>query len=57
MAADLKPCPFCGSTAVELHNLVDPDDYFVACEECGVQQIANNTEGEAVRKWNTRVAA
>ena len=57
MNYDLKPCPFCGSTTLELGNLVDEDDWFVNCEDCGVQQLANHTKQEAARLWNTRVSS
>jgi Lar family restriction alleviation protein len=56
MSEDLKPCPFCGSNALELQNLVGDDDFFVSCEDCGIQQIANHTSDEAVQKWNRRAA-
>ena len=49
-----KPCPFCGSEDLELDNLVDADDFYVSCRKCQVQQIANYTKEEAVRRWNTR---
>ena len=52
---DLLPCPFCGSEDSEFGNLVDEDDYFVSCNGCQIQQIANHTPEEAVSKWNTRV--
>lgn len=51
----LLPCPFCGSENLELLNLVDQDDYFVACVGCRVQQIANYTRAEAIRRWNRRI--
>lgn len=57
LSEDLKPCPFCGSTTLELGNLVDEDDYFVSCEDCGVQQLANHTKPEAARLWNMRLGA
>jgi Lar family restriction alleviation protein len=53
-ALELLPCPFCGSTALELGNLVDEDDFFVHCNGCDVQQIANYTKADAIRRWNTR---
>lgn len=51
---DLNPCPFCGSTHLELCNLVDERDFYVHCEDCGVQQIADHTEAEAILLWNKR---
>lgn len=52
--AELLPCPFCGSALMTLQNLVDDDDWYVSCDGCDVQQIADNTRGDAVIKWNTR---
>jgi Lar family restriction alleviation protein len=54
LIAVLKPCPFCGSPDLELSNLCDPDDYFVSCNGCEVQQIANYTREEAIQRWNER---
>ncbi len=51
---DLKPCPFCGSGNLDLSNLVDEDDWFVSCCQCGTQQIANHTKQEAINRWNSR---
>jgi len=50
----LLPCPFCGSENVELDHLTEPDDYYVRCEDCEVQQIANYLPERAVQRWNTR---
>lgn len=50
----LLPCPFCGSADLKIENLVDRDDYFVSCNGCQIQQIANYTRREAVRRWNRR---
>lgn len=50
---ELLSCPFCGGCDLTLDNLGDPDDYSVSCR-CGIQQIANNTREEAIRKWNAR---
>lgn len=51
---ELLPCPFCGSADLKLENLVDDDDYFVSCNSCEIQQIANYTRSEAVHRWNQR---
>lgn len=53
--SELLPCPFCGSTNLELSNLSEPDDYFVSCSNCEIQQIANYKREEAIRRWNKRV--
>lgn len=52
-ASNLKPCPFCGSAPI-LDCLTDDDEYFVHCEGCNIQQIANHTRAEAVEEWNRR---
>ncbi len=54
LAASLLPCPFCGSTNLELDNLGDGDDWFVNCLDCEVQQIARYAPTEAVERWNRR---
>lgn len=55
MPEELRQCPFCGSKEIVLQNIVDEDDFYVSCENCGVQQIANHTKPEAVRLWNERI--
>lgn len=50
----LLPCPFCGSKDLNFDHLTDDDDYFVNCNSCDVQQIANYRRSEAVERWNTR---
>jgi Lar family restriction alleviation protein len=52
---ELLPCPFCGSNNLSLDNLTDVDDWCVECEDCQIQQIANYTRDEAIRRWNKRV--
>lgn len=58
MATDsykLLPCPFCGSNDLTLDNLREGDDWFVSCNSCEIQQIANYTQDGAIRRWNLRV--
>jgi|SRR5208282_134493 len=52
----LLPCPFCGSTRLTLENLGEGDDWFVSCQGCEVQQIANYSKEEAMERWNRRPA-
>jgi Lar family restriction alleviation protein len=54
---ELLPCPFCGSEDLSLDNLIDDDDFGVECNSCQIQQIANYTRDEAVRRWNVRPKA
>lgn len=51
---NLRSCPFCGSADLELGNLVDEDDWFVSCNGCQIQQIANYTRDVAIERWNRR---
>lgn len=53
----LKPCPICGSTDLTLDNLGQRDDWFVNCNTCEIQLIANYTEAQAVALWNKRAAS
>lgn len=48
------PCPFCGSTNLTLDNLRDGDDWFVSCDNCEIQQIANYPREIAIQRWNMR---
>lgn len=48
----LKPCPFCGGTAV-LINLVE-DVYWVGCEQCPTRAHYGKPKDEAVALWNRR---
>jgi Lar family restriction alleviation protein len=50
-------CPFCGSTKLTLENLGEGDDWFVHCDGCEVQQIANYQKAIAVERWNNRARA
>jgi Lar family restriction alleviation protein len=51
----LLPCPFCGSGDLTLDNLADPKHgWYVNCNICEIQQIANYTEAQAVALWNRR---
>jgi Lar family restriction alleviation protein len=51
---ELKPCPFCGSADLTLDNLGQQNDWFVSCNICEIQQIANYTRHSAVALWNRR---
>ena len=49
--AELKPCPFCGST----HIVVEEYEglYSVACIECN-SRTGLKDKKEAIKIWNTR---
>ncbi len=54
--AELKPCPFCGSTATEMS--AGSETWFVECDNCGVYTsgvyTATNGFGDPIEKWNRR---
>ena len=67
MAAELKPCPFCGSKAAFVPRAVnlalqkDPSDpkfgVSVICGSCGSESANWVDEEHAARAWNRRPAA
>lgn len=57
--AKLKPCPFCGSKAERHqcgHSIAPAGDWFVQCMKCFASTEIQETQGEATRAWNRRVA-
>lgn len=64
---ELKPCPFCGSSAIEIYdNFFEDDDgwtekdWIIQCHGCGSAFIASNdgmpcTKEELIARWNRRV--
>ena len=46
--SDLKPCPFCGSSA-EINR---PLLWFARCTNCGAHGPLAGSEDEAIEKWN-----
>ncbi len=51
-AAELVPCPFCGSVRTQP---VDQFVHFVRCQDCDTEGPCGFSEDQAVEKWNTRV--
>ena len=55
-----KPCPFCNADPVK-DTAADPNKrkgklYAIYCDDCGTAATGwCDTEGEADRRWNTRV--
>lgn len=56
MNAELKPCPFCGGTDLEILKPNDwSDTYSILCS-CTGEGPCCETECDAIEKWNERVA-
>ena len=58
--AELKRCPFCGSTYVDMNFLIvgadgNPTHFFVECNQCGGAVYSFATIEEATEAWNRRV--
>lgn len=54
--AELKPCPFCGSTNISCADAGHKTDiWFVQCENCGATFPHFDSETEAAEAWNGRV--
>ena len=56
--AELKKCPFCGSTAHVLHDDggdTPNDTYSVECDNCACDIGWYKTKKEAIEAWNKRV--
>ena len=55
MAAELKPCPFCGGEAEIISGASNRQVFFVTCDTCGAETpwIAR-TKAEAAEAWNRR---
>jgi len=48
----LKPCPFCGSENLRIHN--GREVKYGYCTDCGAMAGWGGSEKAAVEKWNTR---
>jgi len=59
MASELKPCPFCGGTDVNLHHSAKTFMSWVSCKSCGLDAPSETgvTDEEAITYWNTRSQA
>ena len=66
MSEELKPCPFCGSSKIEVTVATIPEEalsdelesdhksYAVVCLDCGGCGVSEDTEGAAITAWNKR---
>lgn len=57
---ELKPCPFCGGSAIEMVCHKNPDNYddaefWVSCTICHIKTNRSLNEDEPVELWNRRV--
>ena len=53
MCEELKPCPFCGSSKVDVRQEFSCTPYQALCEDCGAE-LWRDSFAEAVKAWNTR---
>jgi Lar family restriction alleviation protein len=55
MSDELKPCPFCGGSAIHTQGL-EPfsDNHFIDCAVCGVSTKIFNSARSAIAAWNHR---
>lgn len=49
-----EPCPFCGSTDLNVVSVLMVDAYRVRCGKCIAEGPAADTPREAVALWNNR---
>ena len=57
MSDKLKPCPFCNNKGIELNDINCNDVktfYYAECDECGCRLWGDNSEKEAIDRWNER---
>lgn len=55
--SELKPCPFCGSTDLEIDDVPGTDAYGVICCGCGISMVPTAFDKEcAIEEWNRRVS-
>jgi len=53
MEKKYKPCPFCGKNDIELEEPTT-ECFWVRCNDCGCQMWGDNSEKEAIERWNER---
>lgn len=56
--AELKPCPFCGSSAIALRKMpwtwVGEELWECKCKQCAVRMGLQYSRKKAVEAWNRR---
>jgi len=50
---NLKPCPFCGSTELQLCR-TNEHACWVRCDDCGADAPSTEKREDAIDIWNTR---
>jgi Lar family restriction alleviation protein len=58
ISEELLPCPFCGSTDIDVNSAGGENAAFCNCNDCGVCQDYDNkwTKAEAISAWNLRTS-
>ena len=57
MNEELKPCPFCGYTEIEMESRDGTEYYYkfrAYCPKCGTKQPWEHYEAVAASNWNGR---
>ena len=49
----LKPCPFCGASAMVEYSGINGGIYYVQCTNCGVH-LWDYGKSDAISHWNRR---
>lgn len=52
--SDLKPCPFCGGTTIEICERSWVREAYASCAKCNTDGPLRETLEEAIKAWNTR---
>ena len=55
--AELKPCPFCGSTNIRFDGYwcVEFKGFYARCLNCDASSTPKGTKRAARKAWNTRI--
>ena len=51
---ELKPCPFCGESAVETRTDDNGISWYIFCNDCGVMCGYAMSKKDAIEAWNRR---
>lgn len=56
MSEQLKPCPFCGGSAVETRTDDNGISWYIFCNDCGLIAGYSTTKEDLVGAWNGRAS-